>query len=139
MKGITLLELLIVISIFAILIGAASPFLSRFYLQSNLDTTVDMLVSTVRKAQSYSMDQKNGSSWGVCVNGSNLRLFQGTCNAPTINEDYGIPGNITVSGLPSITFSTGRGEPTATFSATVSSQIGSHTVQVNTAGALTIN
>jgi type II secretory pathway pseudopilin PulG len=139
MKGFTVIELLLVIAIVIVLGAVAAPFLSRFYLQTNLDTTSQILVSSIRKSQAYSMDGKGGAAWGICLNGSAIRIFQGTCASPTTNEDYNVPSTVTVTGLPSITFSTGRGEPSATFSATISSQIGSHTVQINSSGALTIN
>ena len=139
MRGYTVVELLLVIAIVLVLGAAAAPFLSRFYLQVNLDTTEQMLVSSIRKAQDYSMDGKTGSVWGICLNGSAIRIYTGTCASPIIHEDYSVPSTVTVSGLSTITFSTGRGEPSATISAVVSSQIGSHTVQINTAGGLTIN
>lgn len=139
MRGITVIEVIIVIAIIAILAATSTPFISRFILQTNMDGASDMLVSTIRKAQSYSMDGKGGTSWGVCLSGNAIRLFTGTCGAPTINEDYSVASSVTVTGLPSITFSSSRGEPSATFSAVVSSQIGSHTVSINSAGILTIN
>jgi prepilin-type N-terminal cleavage/methylation domain-containing protein len=138
-RGYTVIELLLVIAIILVLGVAATPFLSRFYLQTNLDTTEQILVSSIRKAQSYSMDGKDGLPWGVCLTGGAIRVFETSCASPTIKEDYTIPTTISISGLSTITFSSSRGEPSATISATVSSQIGTHSVQINTAGALTIN
>lgn len=139
MRGITFIETLIIISVISILGVASAPFLSRFYLQTNVDTTKQMLVSSIRKAQSYSMDGKSGSAWGICLNGSNIRIFTGSCGSPTLSEDYAVPSSVTVTGLSTITFSTGRGEPSSTISAQVTSQIATYTVQVNTGGAITIN
>ncbi len=139
MKGFSILELLIVMAIIAILAVATVPFLSSFYLRTNLDTTRDILVSSVRKAQSYAMDGKNNAVWGICLSGSSIRVFQGSCSSPTTKEDYSVPSSVTVSGLSTTTFSSSRGEPLATFSATISASLGSHTVSVNSAGVLTIN
>lgn len=138
-KGFTILELLIIIAMIAVLGAATVPFLSGFYLKTNLDTTKKMLVSSVRKAQNYAMDGKNGAVWGVCMSGTSLRVFQGSCATPTVAEDYTVPANISLTGLTTTTFSSGRGEPSATFSATLSSGAESHTVLINAAGALTIN
>lgn len=139
MRGLTLIEIILVVAIIAVIGTMSAPFISRFYLQSNLDTSSQMLVSSIRKAQGYSMDGKGGSAWGICQSGNAIRIFQGTCGAPTFNEDYTIPPSVTLSGLSTVTFSVTRGEPSATFTATLNSQIGSHTVQINTAGVLTIN
>lgn len=139
MRGFTIIELLIVMAIIAALAVATVPFLSSFYIKTNLDTTRDVLVSSVRKAQSYAMDGKDGSVWGICLSGSAIRVFEGTCGAPTIKEDYSVPGNISVSGLSVTTFSSTRGEPSATFSATLSSGVDTHNIQINAAGLLTIN
>lgn len=138
-SGITLIELLIVIGIVAIIGASASPFLSNFILRNNLETTTDKVVGTIRKAQNYAMDGKNNATWGVCLSGSNLRLFSGTCALPTFSEDFEVSGSVTVTGFSETTFGKLRGEPSGTLSITISTGIDSHTVKVNTAGGMTVN
>lgn len=139
MRGFSLIELLLVIAIIAVVAVTTVPFLSNFYLRTNLDTTRDVLVSSIRKAQSYAMDGKDGAAWGICLSGSSIRVFETSCTSPAIKEDYSIPGNISLTGLPTTTFSSGRGEPSATFSAQVTSGVNLRIVQINSAGVLTIN
>lgn len=139
MKGVTFLELLIVIAIIAILGAATSPFIAGFFIQSNVDTTADKVISTIRKAQSYSIDAKNGATWEVCVSGSNIRLFTGTCGSPTFNEDFAFPSSVSVSGLSTITLNK-RGEPSSNLTITISAATtGTRTISINSAGRISIN
>lgn len=137
-QGVTLIELLLVLSIIAVLGTATTPFLSRFVTANNLDTTRDNVIGTIRKAQQYAMDGKNDATWGACVTGTNIRLFQGTCTTPTFSEDFSIPTSVTVSGFAETTFSK-RGEPSGAVTITISSATGSHTVSINAAGGITVN
>ena len=138
-KGVTLIELLVVIAFIGIIAASSSPFLGRFVTQNYLDSSVDRVVSTLRKAQSYSMDGKGGEAWGACVSGANISLFTGTCEAPTFSEDFSFPSSVSISGFSTVTFSKTRGEPSATLSVSVSSSVGTKTIILNSAGAIDIN
>lgn len=138
-RGITYVEILVIVGIIAILSSAATPFFSNFILKNNTGTATAMAVNVLRKAQLYSMNQKNGSVWGVCVTGGNIRLFTGTCTAPVIREDTTIPPWVTVIGLSSVTFSKLRGEPSSALDITVSSSLKSNTIALNPTGGLDID
>lgn len=138
-SGLTLIELLLVIAIILILSAATTPFLSQFLLRHNYSSTVNNLLSTIRKAQSYSLSGKNNTLWGVCLNGNNIRLFTGSCNSPTFSQDVSYPANITISGLSATTFSLLRGEPNTAQTISVTSSLNSTTVIINAAGGITKN
>lgn len=138
-KGISYIELLVVMSLIAIIGAAVSPFLSNFIQRNNLETTVDNLVGTVRKAQAYSMDGKENSVWGVCLNGDSIRLYTGSCNSPIISEDYSVPASVSITSLTDTTFSRLRGEPSNSLNVTISTDIGSTTVTLNAAGGMEVN
>lgn len=138
-SGVTLIELLVVIAFISIIAASSAPFLGRFVIQNYQDSTVDRVVSTLKKAQSYSMDGKNNATWGACVTGSNLRLFTGTCGAPSFNEDFSFPSSVSITGFSTITFSKTRGEPSATLSIVVATSVGSKTITLNSAGEVDIN
>lgn len=137
--GITYVEILLIVGLIAILSSASTPFYSNFILKNNTSTATATVVNTLRKAQSYSMNQKNGSVWGVCLTGGNIRLFAGTCVSPVIGEDTSIPAWITVSGLTEITFSKLRGEPSSSLNITVSSDLKTNTIVLNPAGGLDVD
>ena len=136
--GITLIELLLVIALIALIGAATTPFLSRFVLQTNHDTTIDNLISSIRKAQTYAMDGKNGETWGVCNTSGMIRFYSGSCGSPTYQENFSIPGSISLSGLSDTTFNQ-RGEPSGTLSISISSDIDNNTVVINSAGGITVN
>ncbi len=137
-SGVTLIELLLVVAIIAIVGAMTTPFLSRFVLRSNHNTSIERVISGMRKAQAYAMDGKNGATWGVCRIGNTVRMFSGSCNAPTTAEDYVLPGTVTVSTINSTIFNV-RGEPSAALSFTISSSIRTSTISMNIAGGVTVN
>jgi len=141
MKGLTLIELLITIAIIGILGAIASPFVGSFIMRTNYETTADKVVSVIRKAQGYAMDGKNNAVWGVCMSGSNIRLFRGTCASPLFSEDFIVPSTVIVSGLTETTFSL-RGEPTpinGLVGITVTTAVGTRTITVNAGGGISQN
>ena len=138
-KGVSYIELLLVVSLIAIIGATVSPFLSNFIQRNNLETSVDNLVGTIRKAQSYSMDGKNDSLWGVCLSGSNIRLYTGSCSTPTISENYSYASSVSITGLTDTTFSRLRGEPSNLLNVAISTDIGSSTVTLNAGGGLEVN
>lgn len=138
-RGITLVEILVVVGIIAILSSAATPFYSNFILKNNTDIATTTVVNVLRKAQLYSVNYKNNSIWGVCSSGGNIRLYTGSCASPVLKEDTSVPPWITVSGLNAVTFSKLRGEPSSALNITVSSSLKANTVALNPAGGLDIN
>jgi len=137
-KGITFIELILVIALIATIGAAATPFLSRFVLQANFDSVVDKTTASLRKAQSYAMDSRGGLDWGVCVNNGYIRLYGGTCAAPDIFEDYTIPSSVGVSGLDDVVFDM-RAQPSQSAAITISTTIESTTVNINAAGGIITN
>ncbi len=137
-SGVTLIELLLVISIIAILGAATSPFLANFVLQTNFDTTIDKVVSSIRKSQGNAMNKKNNAIWGICKNGTNIRLYSGSCASPTIKEDFTIPSSVTVTNLNDTTFNL-RGEPSSAMFVTINTNQETATVTVNVGGGINTN
>lgn len=56
--GLTLIEIIMVIAIIVILGAATTPFLSSFVLRNNTETSQDKVISSIRKAQNYAMNEK---------------------------------------------------------------------------------
>lgn len=142
MKGVTFIELLLVIALFLLLSTMATPFVGSFLIRNNWHVAADRVMSEVWKAQAYAMDGKevNGSKvWGVCITGTNFRMFNGSCATPNFREDYPMPVNVSVSGIGSVTFDNLTGVPSAISVITITSNLGTSTININGAGMVEMN
>jgi len=122
-----------------IIISSATVFGSRWYLQNNLESTKNILNSSLIKAQSYAMFKKNNLTWGVCLNGNTIRMFGGSCGSPTIKEDYVLPIGVAISGLSTVTFSSLGGEPNTVQNINLSGNNKTYNFIVNMAGGISVN
>lgn len=133
--GFTIVELILVISIVSALAAFGAPLTFRFYNQNTLDTARTNFASSVRRAQNNAMDGRGSGTWGVCIVGTSIRMFEGTCNTPTYSETYSL-GNVAITGFTQVTFSTKRGEPNTSFSANLSNSAGVEIVSMNASGGM---
>lgn len=138
-SGFTLIELILVVGLFLIISATATSFNSSWFLRNNLESSKNMLISSVRKAQSYSIAKKNGLTWGVCLIGQTIRMFGGNCASPVIKDDYDLPNNISISGLSNVTFSSFRGEPNSIQNISLSGNNKTINLIINSAGGLSVN
>jgi len=122
-----------------IIISGISAYNSNWFLSNNLGSSKNIVVSSLRKAQNYSLSKKNNLTWGVCLTGSTVRLFGGTCASPTIKDDYVLPANVSITGLSTVTFSSLRGEPSAPQAISISSNNKTFLININSVGGLSIN
>jgi prepilin-type N-terminal cleavage/methylation domain-containing protein len=141
LDGFTLIELILVVAIVSILAVSSAPFITRMIWTNNLEVAGDKMVAAIRKAQTYAMNGKGNTIWGICWYQQKVRMFSGSCSTPTYKEDYDMTG-VTVSGFNEITFSGDagrRGEPSVPLSVTVSGNLGSTTINLNNAGGMDIH
>ncbi len=140
-RGMTVIELLLVVGIVALLAVATTPLVSSFLLRNEYRLASDKIVSVIRKAQGYSMDNKDAGTWGVCMTGNTVRMFRGSCGSPAFAEDFPLDASVNVTGLATTTFSL-RGEPVPANGlslVTVSTTLGSFVISVSSAGGILIN
>jgi hypothetical protein len=138
-SGFSLIELVLAIGVLMVVYAAVTTFNSQWFLQNNIDNTKNILISSFRKAQSYSISKKSNLSWGVCLTGNIIRMFGGSCASPTIKDDYQIPPNISLNGFSTVTFSALRGEPSLSQNFTLTGYDKSYTFILNSVGGLTVD
>lgn len=138
-RGVTLIELLLVVAIISTIGILSISFSSQFLTQNDVQNTSDQLVNSLRKAQMYSMTGRRESSWGINYSNDTITLFKGTAfgQDPAFNERFTVNSNITISGLSGDIFFTKitglpNNTPTITISSTSSNS--SKTIMINTQG-----
>ena len=114
--GFTMIELIVVMSIFTISVAATIPFLGSFQRTETMETHVQDLLQTLRRAQHRSVTWQRGSSWGVRIqNGAGeFILFSGDSydtRTTHFDETHKIKGPYTFSGSGEIVFDRATGEP----------------------------
>ena len=137
-KGISYLEMILVIAIIAILMPLMLPFTVNFINRMNINSVRDKTVSSIRKAQLYAMDNKNNELWGVCLHNQNIRFYSRSCDDPVIKEDYTVPASIELTGLTDVSFSKFLGEPSQTVDITIESTSTQINISLNAIGGLNV-
>ncbi|MBU0976408.1 MAG: type II secretion system protein [Patescibacteria group bacterium] len=104
-KGITLVEIVIVIGLLAVLIGMAVPIYRTSYTKGDLDTSVSQVLSTIRLAQSKAMSGEGASKFGIHFDSSTTPyqyvLFKGDVynSVDPYNQVSKISKQITITSL----------------------------------------
>lgn len=137
-KGISYLEMLIVLALFMIIASIGGPIMIGYLQRNNMDAAKSMLIGNLRKAQMYSITGKSNADWGVCLTDNHIRLYSGNCGSPDINEDFQIPNSVSISGLTDVTFSQMRGEPSSTLNIEIQALDESAVIQMNPVGGISI-
>lgn len=107
-KGISLIEILIAVSIIAIISAIVVPNLSKFHNQQALQNTTEDVVSLLNEARNNTISSKNSNTYGVHLVTDRAILFTGTTfnsndssNVPVIFDTTAIipaTGGISLNG-----------------------------------------
>ena len=100
-SGFTLLEIVIVVSLLALLLNIALPSFTSFRRNSLLNTETMELITLVNRARILSVSSKNDQQFGVHLETSKAVLFQGGTYdaAATTNETRIFGEGITLSSI----------------------------------------
>ena len=101
MKGFTLLEILIVVSIALLLVVVSIAAIRNFSFQMDLDTATQEIVATLRSARIKTVASEDASRYGVYFDISEERyvFFKGDIYNPDDSNNivYNLPGSIEIS------------------------------------------
>ena len=139
MKGVTFIELLIVIAVITVLLGLTVPMGIGFYRKQQLDTVTNGMVQALRRAQSKAMSQAD-YSFGVYVGSGHTGeyiLFRGDSYGTSDDqESFDIPSSFSFSESSEIVFSELKGIPSATGSIVLTSGNNIGTIYINELGKI---
>ena len=116
-KGLTFIEVILVLAIVLTIGTMAASFSGNFFFSKNVSNFYEMFRSDIRQAQLYSMEGRGGSEWGVALRGRSLILFRGSSYASresAFDESVSIPGIVAFSGFDEVVMERGTGRLSGT-------------------------
>lgn len=112
--GFTIIELIIVIAIFAITAATTLPFLGRFQQRETLSTITDDVTRALRTAQHKAMSGEQDTQWGVRFEPATYILYAGKSYKNRLQQfdrRRGVPRTLIFSGEQEINFAKRTGAP----------------------------
>jgi prepilin-type N-terminal cleavage/methylation domain-containing protein len=139
-KGITLMELLIVIAIFSILASFSFSAYTSFGAKNNLEVATGSLVEALRFAQTNAQAVNGDSKWGVWATTTQIVVFKGTnylSRDTAFDQSLNLPRETTASGLSEIIFEKMTGATLTTGTTTITNPSGNKNININAKGIIT--
>ena len=124
-KGFTLPEVLISVSLLAIIGAMIIPAYRTFLIRNDLDIATVTITQSLRRAQGLSQSGDGDMTWGVRVGVGSILIYKGASyitRDPTYDENTSIPTTIVPTGIIEVTFSKFTGLPFATGTFILTSQ-----------------
>lgn len=146
-SGISIVEILVVISIVVLLIAVIVPSFSKFRNAQALENTTDAVVSLINEARTRSLAAVNDTFYSVRIESDRAVLFDGAtyssgdADNEVLTFETPVTGSATLSGGGSaITFDRLRGTTNQPGTITLSISDGtSHTVTISAVGTVMRN
>ena len=137
-KGFTLPEMLLSVSLLAIIGGMIIPSYHTFLVRNDLDIATITLAQNLRQAQSLSQSADGDMTWGVHVGVGSILVYKGVsyiARDSVFDQNTQMPKSIVPTGLSEINFSKVIGLPNATGTFTLTSQANEkRTITINEKG-----
>jgi type II secretory pathway pseudopilin PulG len=98
-SGFTLIELIVTLGVFIVISGIVLVNITGQRTQTDINDVTEQIGATLRQAQSDSMAQENGVSWGVHFENSTgtspfYALFYSSYSSSTIVGHYPLPASV---------------------------------------------
>lgn len=142
-RGFTLLEVLLSVTMLALLGAVGTPIYQSLQIRNDLDIAANTIESSLHRAQMLSVAVDGDSSWGLSIQSGVITLFQGSNYASRnagFDEVFSLPASITPLGVSEIVYGKFTGEPQVTGTITlVSSANEIRHVTVNTKGMVDLS
>jgi four helix bundle protein len=142
LKGVSLIELLLVVAILLIIFIPVGALGSGFLARIDLDNASAEIASFLRTSQINAMASKGASRWGVNVSGSDITLFVGDSYASrdqTYDQVSKLSSRVSVTAFE-VVFDKVIGDPNTTQTINLANSIGGTvTITVNEVGIVDVN
>ena len=140
--GFSIIELLLTISIIAILATSTTPVYTNFLARNHLENKTNEVISSLQTAKTNSISGKEDSQWGVNLS-TQIVLFKGTSYVgrdTSFDQTYDIPASVSISPTQEVIFNQLTGDPEAATTITISNnQNESNTITLNEIGTINVN
>lgn len=139
-KGFTIVEILLSLSIIAIVLAISAPVYSQFLIRNDLSLAGEAVLGSLRRAYNLSISGYQDDSWGVNIDNGGVILFRGTDFSgrdTSFDETQDFAPNMTVSGLQQTIFTKLSGLPTSNGTITITNTGGnSRDITINEEGTV---
>lgn len=138
-RGFTLVELVLSLAIISIITLFSVPVFRSLLVATDLNTSTDILVHSVRRAQNLSRSTRLNERWGVKLNSNEIVIFAGDAYVSRIvdyDEVYDVSNGINFTGDTEFVFQKLSGFLDNTVNITVSNSFGSNDLEVSTLGTV---
>lgn len=142
-RGLTMIELLIVLAVVILLVGGAVTAFSHSTNAKSLSSAADAVVFTLEQAKSEALAGKNGVAHGVHFATSSYTVFAGsTYDTGDPEAVYTLPNGLSIStelsGSTDVTFARLTGDASETGTLTVSDGSNTKTISIGSAGDVSV-
>ena len=138
--GFTLPEILLSLSLLAIIGGMIIPMYRTFLIRNDLDIAATTVAQSLRRAQAQAQAADGDTTWGVHVGVGSILVFKGVnyiLRDSAFDENTSMPTTIVPTGLSEIVFAKTTGIPSATGTCMLTSQTNeTRTITINEKGTV---
>ena len=107
-KGISFVEIIVIISIISLICAFAIPNLSQFHKQQTLNNAVEDTVSLINEARNNTISSKNSNTYGIHFESSKVTLFAGSSyNISSANEEIDFDSSVAIPSTGGINLNGG--------------------------------
>lgn len=135
----TFVEVIIALGILAVIFGLGLPITLDAYLNQQLNTERDNLVTVLRKAQTQAFSNKNQAPHGVYIASDKYIIFEGDSfgsRQSILDEEFSKSPLINIGGLEEIVFSQITANPNTVGAISLSDGRKVLNIQINEEGAI---
>lgn len=138
--GFSLVELIVVLGIFALLFSVSESVYTSFKSTSNLKIATGSVVEALRYAKTNSEMMKGDSRWGVEILTDKLIIFKGGDYGNRdvlLDQSFDFPSGVKTGGMSEIVFEKMNGSPVNVGIITITNNSGSKNITINEKGTIT--